>query len=187
MILDKIVKIILNPSNINYYRKLGYNDNVKDIIYVNINYLTKGSHVVVKVCCDFCGIKKEIPYNRLFKCGYLKKYCCRKCKNEQNLIEKYGVKNVFQIKEIKEKIKEIIFNNYGVNNVSQSETVKEKKKETCRKNFGTDYPMTSEIIKEKSKKTCFDRYGVENVSKVNDIKIKKNITRLKNKKKDDIK
>lgn len=75
-----------------------------------------------------------------------------------------------------------IFDKYGVWNVSQSEEIKQKKIDTCRKNYGVDYNLqrketiakthSDEIIKKQSesrKKTLKQKYGVENSYLIEDV------------------
>ena len=81
-------------------------------------------------------------------------------RNKTNL-EKYGVKNVFQAKEIKETIKRTNLEKYGVENPQQSEAVKEKTLQTNLEKYGSKYTFQSEKIKEKIKETNLERYGVE--------------------------
>lgn len=180
MILDKKVKILLNPSNLKRYKKLNYEGGIKDEIEIDVKDLSNGSHVLINVRCDECGVEKKVEYCNLIMNGYIDKYFCRNCKNKQNLKIKYGVTNVFQIKSVKEKIKNTNLEKYGVDNISKSSDIKEKKRKTCYKNFGVSQPLSSEIIKNKSKETLLNKYGVDNVSKSDDIKKKKEETCLKN-------
>ena len=75
-----------------------------------------------------------------------------------------------------------IFDKYGVWNVSQSEEIKQKKIDTCRRNYGVDYNLqrkemiakthSDEIIKKQSKsrkKTLKQKYGVENSYLIEDV------------------
>lgn len=54
-----------------------------------------------------------------------------------------------------------IFEKYGVDNISQLEEIKEKKKETSLKNWGFEHTLQSPIVREKGKKTCLIIYGKE--------------------------
>ncbi len=176
MILNNYCKVKLNSSNKETYIKLGYIGKIGDEIDVNVRDLTKGSHSIVQVKCDSCGEEKDIMYNQLIKNNSLENYICKTCNNKKNLLEKYGVNNVFQLKNIKEKIKLTNLEKYGVENPSQSKEIKEKKKKTNKNKFGVDWGFSSENIKEKSKKTLMDKYGVNNISKVYSIKQKKKTT-----------
>ena len=73
-------------------------------------------------------------------------------KREATNIKKYGCKNPFGNKNIKEKIKKTVFDKYGVTYVSQSDEIKEKVKTTCIERYGVEYslqlPKTREKMKE---------------------------------------
>jgi hypothetical protein len=180
MITNNKVNIVLNSSNINRYRDLGYIGDIKEEIEIDILHLSKGSHALIDVKCDICGNENRIKYNQMIKYCYTDHYFCKKCKNKNTLLEKYGVINVFQLNEIKEKIKITNIEKYGVDNPSKNETIKNKKKETSIKNYGVEQSLSSQIIKNKSKNTLLEKYGIDNISKVDYIKRKKEITCLKN-------
>lgn len=180
MILSDYIKVVLNPSNIRRFKDLKYDGEINDEIDIRIEDLSNGSHALIDVKCDICGCIKKIKYNQLVKYNYLDHYLCRKCKNEKNLLEKYGVTNVFQIEKIKEKIKKTNIEKYGVDNPSKNVDIKNKKKLTCETHYGTTCPLSSEIIKNKSKNTLLIKYGVDNISKIDEIKRKKENTCIKN-------
>ena len=153
-----------------------------------------------KICNDKCIIllqnysenelnsKKNIE----FKCidcnkntskvfGYIVKYdaICHDCSNSKKGIKarnttliKYGVKNISQLQEIKNKKKETTIKNYGVEHNSQCQDIKNKKVQTSLINNGVEYPQQSKEIREKSKQTCLNNYGVEYPSQSNEIKQK---------------
>ena len=101
--------------------------------------------------------------------------------HKKSVQEKYGVDNVFQVAEIKEKIKETNQERYGVDNPLQNDLIKEKvnltkierygqagwnhvqTKLTMTERYGVDNPLKSDIIREQIKKTCMERYGVKHV------------------------
>jgi hypothetical protein len=121
------------------------------------NYLYNSpSHI-----CPVCG--KETPFRTIIY-GY-SEYCSVKCSYKgDSRIEKY---------------KKTCLEKYGVENVSQNEDIKEKKRETITKNFG-GFGWASKELSDKSKQTVIERYGVENVSQNEDIKKKKELTCKKN-------
>lgn len=94
---------------------------------------------------------------------------------EKTTIEKYGVKNVSQANEIKEKIRQTNLEKYGCEHPMQYEEVKEKIKNTNIDRYGVYNPMHSDQIKEKLKQTNLDRYGVEYPAQSKEIyeKVKK--------------
>jgi len=88
---------------------------------------------------------------------------------EENNLAKYGVKNVFEIKAVKDKLKQTNLKKYGVENPSQSEEFKNKKENTFIKNYGVTCGLKSTEIKEKIKQTNLNKYGVRNVSQNKEI------------------
>ena len=180
MILNEHCKVKLNASNVKKYNNIGYIGKVGDEININIKDLTRGSHSLISVRCDLCGIENEIKYNQLIRSNNLENYVCKKCKNKTKLLEKYGVDNVFKLHSVKEKIKQTNINKYGVENPSQSKNIKEKKKITNKKKYGHEWGLSSEKIKNKTRKTLIEKYGVDNISKLDDIKTKKKNTCFSN-------
>lgn len=61
-----------------------------------------------------------------------------KCK--QTCLEKYGVENSTQSKEVQDKIKKTMLANYGVEHISYSKEFKEKTKKTCLEKYGVEVP-----------------------------------------------
>ena len=96
MIKNETVPVIICKRNKKRYDDLGYKCNIGDTINVQILHLSKGCKIDIDVICDKCNKEKIIKFNSLFKNNYLEKYICEKCKREENLMKKYGVKNVFQ-------------------------------------------------------------------------------------------
>ncbi|MCK9445838.1 hypothetical protein M0Q50_02980 [bacterium] len=169
MIISNKIEVVINPSNYNHYKKL-YNDiKNKDIIYVNISELTNGSHSLISVKCDICGKEKNIKYNTYVYKEKYGDYICRSCNVKKNNIEKYGVENVFQLEDIKNKSKETVLLKYGVDNISQSKEIKQKKEDTCLERYGKKHHLQNKEIKEKQQKTCIEKYGVNNISKLKEI------------------
>lgn len=172
------VNVKINVSNINYFNKLYKDIKIGEIIEVDINKLNKGSHTFIKVKCDNCEKEKELKYNQYIKNYNNGDYLCVSCKRKKNNVEKYGVENVFQIKEVKEKI--IITNKekYGVENISQLLEIQDKKRNTCKSKYGFEHHLQNKEILEKQKKTCLEKYGVDNISKLSNINNKKSINVL---------
>lgn len=79
-----------------------------------------------------------------------------KCK--QTNLERYGVENVHQLKEVKEKIKQTNFKKYG------------------------GIGFASKKLNDKVKEKIIEKYGVDNISKSEEIKLKKIETKKKNNK-----
>lgn len=103
--------------------------------------------------CIVCG--KETPFLKLSR-GY-QKHCCMSCalKDEETKnkviatrLERYGVANFFQNKDIHNKAE--------IN--AHSEKANEKKKRTSLEHYGVENPMQSKEIVEKIQKTNLERY-----------------------------
>ena len=62
----------------------------------------------------------------------------------------------------KQNIKKAVQEKYGVDNVFQLEDVKEKSKQTYIKNYGVDNPQKCKEIKERTENTCYIKYGHRN-------------------------
>jgi hypothetical protein len=111
--------------------------------------------------CDICTInKKYIKY-------------------KNTCLQKYGVENVFNSNDIKNKIKQTNLEKYGVEHSTQSEIVKNKVKQTCLQKYGVEHSLQSEIVKNKVKQTCLQKYGVENPFENKEIKEKIKVTNVK--------
>lgn len=139
--------------------------------------------------CPICG--KELKFNK----GYAKtcSYSCQnKLRNSINtlnnrVLEIYGVSNVWQSDEIKNKCKQKWLEKYGVDNVSKSLEIKNQKRETCLKHFGVKAGFNNgkaEITKllkynsstynnmDKNRQTCLAKYGEDSIFKVKEFKDK---------------
>lgn len=155
-------------------------------IYINmfvsdVSGFGKYSQKKIEVSCDNCGIHKEVIYKNYTKNGYRDgEFFCRKCKTEKNNMEKYGVKNVFQLESVKKKAKETNLKKYGVEYISQSKEIQDKIKETYLDKYGETHPMKNEKFQEKHKEIMLDKYGVDNISKLEHIKQQKKDTCMKN-------
>lgn len=116
--------------------------------------------------CPYCG--KRVKFVNFIK-GY-KKFCSDKCAHksgyiketrEKTLIEKYGVKNSFQLKETLDKRKQTWLDKYGVDNPFASQKIKDKIKQTWIEKSGVEYGVQSDEFKEKRKQTLIDKYGTD--------------------------
>ncbi len=148
--------------------------------------------------CPICG--KETPFRTILY-GY-SEFCSVECsykssnrikKIKQTCLERYGVENPSQSKEIQkkkeqtclknygvksgfqlqEKFEQTCLERYGVKNPSQSKEIQKKKEQTCLKNYGVEYPSQSKEVKEKTKQTCIKKYGVMYPSQSKEIQQKR--------------
>ena len=81
-----------------------------------------------------------------------------------------GCENVFQLQDVKDKIKQTNLERYGVEHVSQRKDVKNKVAITNLERYGSPCAMSSKPIQEKIRKNNLEKYGVEWCSQREDIK-----------------
>ena len=113
-----------------------------DYIIVKIEDLPHNSNIIIDFQCDYCGkIFKNKYTNYTRNLNTIDSVACHDC--------------------IGKKMKDVINIRYGVDNISQIPDVKQKKINTCNQNFGCDYPMQSEEVLKKSKESMINNYGVE--------------------------
>ncbi len=155
------------------FQKFGYRSDV----------LSKSSNKYVVLLCDYCkvGTKESTINNRKAANAVVDKDACKTCRpiktGDINLI-KIGVRNVFQRKDVKEKIVETNLEKYGVEHPAQNKDVMDKMNQTSLDRYGVKNPMQAEEVKERHKANCLDKYGVENVSSVEEFKQKRRRTCL---------
>lgn len=138
-------------------------------------------------------------FNKKFHILYKTKiFTCKNCTNKQrvknykeSMMNKYGVENINQLQEIKEKKIINCLNKYGVKNVAQNIDIKNKTKETNKlkyiekhnslppslidkkqelfEKYGENDYRSSDYIKNKIKQTVLERYGVDHISKSTEV------------------
>ena len=104
--------------------------------------------------CPVCG--KETPFRNIMY-GY-SEFCSVQCsykgesritKAQQTCLERYGVKNPSQSKEVQKKKEETCLKNYGVKSGFQTET----RYQTMMEKYGVDNPSLVPELQEKKKET----------------------------------
>ena len=127
-----------------------------------------------------CGLSRK-ETAQICNCAEEKvKIVCRKYKllktkdqktelRKRTTMQKYGVENISQLKEIKEKKKQTCLKHYGVDNPAKSDIVYDKIHETSLDRYGVDSPNKSIQKKEKIKRILLQKYGVENVMQIPEI------------------
>lgn len=93
-------------------------------------------------------------------------------------IIRYGVENVSQSDDVKNKLK-THWSSLGVSSPMQLQENKDKSVQTCKDRYGVDYYFQSKDYKDKSKKTSLMKYGVDHPSKNSDVKRKVALTKNK--------
>lgn len=141
--------------------------------------------------CDNCGVEKSITYRKKsFESQF--HYCSRKCFYGSNslkksgpetrkkvMMEKYGVENISQLQETKNKKANTLFINYGTYSPLQSKEILKKVQITNIGRYGGITPMSDPNVVNKLKSTMLEIYGVENTSQLQKTKDKKKKTCLK--------
>jgi very-short-patch-repair endonuclease len=177
MILNEKILVKINNKNRNYYIKKGYCI-TSDVIDIKIIDLPTQSHQIILVKCDICNNIKQIQYDQYNKNTKNNKeeYCCsKKCslnKCKRRLQEKYGVDNVFQLDEIKDKAKKTLNNIYGVDHPMHSEEIKKKLIKTNIERYGVKYAIMNEQVNIKKEETNIKKYNYKTPLLNNNIKIK---------------
>src|ERR1035437_9613013 len=106
MILEKTIKVIVNPNSRKYYNTLGYSCKNYEEIEINVIDLSKGSNIEITACCEKCNSIKPLKYNKYYKNtkGYTVIYTCNKCssfKAKKTKLEKYGDENFSNVEKRK--------------------------------------------------------------------------------------
>lgn len=146
-----------------------------DFLFKHPEYIKK-SYVIICIVqnidlstlkCKTCGKQQDYYHKKSV-------YCSHKCmisdpdyqkkrmdSYRKTCLEKYGVENVYQLEEVKEKKKKSYLKHYGVEHPSQSSEFQKKVKETCLEKYGVEHVMQSDEFKQKSQETCLKKYGVK--------------------------
>src|SRR5690606_28056100 len=109
--------------------------------------LSYGYEIDIDVLCDNCTSGKVVTYKDYYKItnGLVDKYFCNKCKGIK-------IKNTVKIQ-------------YGVENISQLDEIKNKKIETSMKKYNVSSPLKLDEVKDKIKNTFIKNYGVSHPQK----------------------
>ena len=166
LIVPQTVKVRVSKNMCKYYKEKGYEfEKCGDIIEVDVFDLTKGSHEMVKIICEVCGKETKMCYKEFIKnrkngisvsCG--SKYCRHK-KSEDTCTKRYGVKNVMQLEEVKDKIKDTNLERYGFECALLNEEIQNKARDTCMERYGVKHSVQSQEIQNKARKTWQKNYG----------------------------
>jgi len=176
----------------------------------------------MKTCCRKCADelkkKKSRETRECVNCSLgfevrkkdKKKLCSDECRKEWALVPenlelrinnskqavrgRFGVDNVFQLENIKQKSKETKKERYGDENYHNSDkkvetlydrygegyfkNLSDSLKEKFLKEHGVEHPLQLDEFKDKMKQTNLDKYGVENVSQVEEFKEKRKETMM---------
>lgn len=181
MLLTKELEIKINPNNIKHYKSLGYNVKPLDTIIVKTEELPVGSNSIVDVLCDYCKSNiLQLPYRQYLKTLKTNgKTCCKNCKGakiKESTLKKYGVENISQLDNVKQKKKETTLMHYGVESPLQSKDILNKLQNTCLDKYSVPCSFMNEEVRENHKKALLEKYGVDHVWKIEEVKKKVNET-----------
>lgn len=203
MILTKEIEVKVNPSNVDYYKSLGYDIPIRKaskstwykhkkefvydmgkIIIIKPEDLPSNSNIKVHVKCDVCGRENKILYQQYIRSvknyGY---YTCKHCnyeKSTKTIKSVYGVDHYSQTEEYKERMKNTCNLKYGKDYPSQVPEIREKMKQTCLSHYNVDNPTKSAEVRNIVKNTVRERYGVDYVSQLDLVKEKAKKTMREN-------
>lgn len=161
MELDKYINYFFNEDNIlklDLTRKINKKyPNIKEYLLNKYEYVENLSEAIIRIkynidkrpVCPICGGKLKYVGSK----GYLGNH-------NQFYIPHCSIKCSKKDKETIRKYKKTCLEKYGVENPSQVKEVKDKKKETTLLHYGVEYPWQSEEIKEKISNTVMKKYGV---------------------------
>jgi hypothetical protein len=185
IVIEEFIEIKVRKNNVDYYKEKGYDCQAGESIIIKNTDLQRGSHVVVKYQCDYCGEVKEKAFYIIID-GRKKTNTdsCNKCKGnkiKQTTLDTYGVDNVSQLEEIKQKKLATMKNNFGVEHHLKLQKYRDKQYKTNFERYGVCHAGQILEGREKAKTTNLERYGVENVSQSEQIREKINNTYYKNK------
>lgn len=167
MLLSKEVSLKWNAKIKTHYEELGYvYTKMKDEFVVKIEHLTRGSSVYVDVKCDYCGKIYQKHWNNYIvenEKSTIHKDSCNQCKSlkaKESVNLTYGCDNVFQLDDVKTKIKNTNLEKYGVDNPSKSQLVVDKIKQVNLEKYGVTSYMQTEECKERFRKNYMEKYGI---------------------------
>ena len=190
IILPQKCTIKWSYNNRKYYESKGYVfTKYNDYFDVDVLDLSKCSSAYIKIKCDYCGEEYSIKHHRYNSTNkkIVNKDCCKKCsdlKRKESTIKLYGVENVFQLKEMQDKMKIINIEKYGVENVFYLKEFQDKAKQTCLEKYGVEYyNQTEKSIEQRVKsfykngscRTSSQQLEIFNILKDNNYNVELNL------------
>lgn len=185
MIKEFEIEIKGHRTNVEYFKKLGYDIYFKKPVLIKVTDLMSGSTAIITSICDNCFLEKrnEFRFYYEYTDGLKSKYYCNKCNNikrKQTCLDKWGTENPMQSPEVKEKLKNTLLESYGVDHYSKTDEYKEKYRQTCLDKWQVENGFQSEIHKNKIKSTNLEKLGVEYPQQNKGVQDKTTETFLKN-------
>ena len=156
LIEGQLVEVTVSAKTLKHYAELGYDVKCNDVIMVPPEHLTRGSHAIVDVECDICKKIIQKKYKQYLRGRTYNMDACSECYAEKiklSCLNKYGVENVFQLEEVKQKTKNTLLNTYGCDHPMHNDEIKGKLKQTNLEKYGVEYALCLDVVKEKIKNT----------------------------------
>lgn len=123
-------------------------------------------------CCKECGcdLSEYVLWHDKKLCKHCSCVQAQKLK-QQHLMEKYGVVNVFQLPEVREKMAATNLKKYGHEHAIEAPMIREKANNTHKQHWGSTFLASKEgrrIVRD----AIIAKYGTDNVAKVPEIRQK---------------
>lgn len=138
---DKI-KVFISYRNKTHYLKLGYDPILNEDLEIDINHLSKASHVKIDVICSLCKVESKLMYYKYVmnvnRHGF---YGCKKCSRQKaalTSIDRYGVDNYSKTDDWKIKVENTNMLKFGYKTNLISPDYKKSIKEILLDKYGTD-------------------------------------------------
>jgi len=171
MILNEYIEILVDKTNLKFYRRTHPNCQTGDILKIHYTLIGKNSRKTIKLKCDYCGeeFEREVQiYFRKFN-GIIEgqKDACEKCKllkMQETCINKYGVDHYNKTEESKRNLSNKIYMKDPIR--------KEKHINNMIEQFGVENQFQRQEIKDKSKNTILLKYGVDHIMHLDEYKNK---------------
>lgn len=105
----------------------------------------------IRYTCKNCGVIVERLYLGSRR-SIIERFLCQKCNNKQTLFERYGVNNVMELDNVKEKVFNTNVERYGNKCSLRNPNVYKKAKNTWNEKYGVINPFNTEQTKQKARK-----------------------------------
>lgn len=164
MLISKTAKVHFYGWNKKHYKELGY-DSEDEYIDVKIEDLPINFTGNVTVKCDYCGKifeREYLVYTRSHRTSPVQKDSCLDCIGQfrkESVQYTYGVSNIMELDDIKEKVANTNLSKYGSKAPAGNQEVRDKIAKTNLERYGTIAPSQNKDILDKIIKTNIERYG----------------------------
>jgi len=167
-----LVSLVKTNKNIIRNFKMKYHNLIKRDVQIFWMYDKDFEEIVQKMVCSEClnGLNKFINIITGFS-----RCCCAKCSqsSEQTRIKR-DITNKNKTNDEKqlicEKRKKTCLEKYGVENTFQSKEIQQKIEKTCLEKYGTKRACQSDIVKDIIKQTMVERYNEVSYAKTSEYK-----------------